>query len=104
MGKPVPQQRLVKIDTPFGTTYGGFCSLPEKPLTANVSSKKTVYATQQRYVPSPVSMDTMLKAINKLCEIETMPHDQDETGLTLEKKEAIPPPQKKKKKKKKKKS
>ena len=87
--KPVPQQRLVKIDTPFGTTYGGFGSLPEKPLTANVSSKKTVYATQQRYVPSHVSMDTMLKAINKLCEIETMPHDQDETGLTLEEKEAI---------------
>merc|ERR1712015_299802 len=34
-------------------------------------------------------MDTLLKAINKLCEVENMPHDADETGLTMEEKEAI---------------
>ena len=64
--------------------------LPTQRQTSVQQDLKTIFATQQLpYVSAKLPMDTLLKAINQLCEIETMPHDSDETGMTMEEKEAI---------------
>ena len=85
---PLEDQQLIKMFTPFGTTYGG--TRPTQRQTSVQQDLKTIFATQQLpYVSAKLPMDTLLKAINQLCEIETMPHDSDETGMTMEEKEAI---------------
>ena len=87
---PVEQQRIVRLVTPYGITYGGYRPTRSPPSSDKPIDEQTQLAfATDKYTTKPVPMDTLVKAVNKLCEIESMPHDGDETGLTMEEKEAI---------------
>ena len=64
---PMEDKQIVKLDTPYGTTYGGSRNaISQIPLDTPLKEQPHFVFATQKYTSSQVPMDTLLKAINKL--------------------------------------